>query len=581
MWKRDGPWPAASQAAQIVFLHSLPDASKGVTAPEAALALARPGVDLAYVDRGLEETERGAWYMRREGDHYLFRTRASVNKRYQERLGQVESPEVRQNLDEWIDHLYSGFSVFHTIPFPDDHMSIPDQVEKNQLAIVHYDTECAMVGQGAKLNFTAKVFATAGANQSPRVYRNNIVFLLAESSRVAGMKTAVRSLIAWERVAGDIEKEQGVLAGNEGTDFNTLRERVRKGESGVPAEFNALSYDLDQVRQNLGSQELNVRTKILEAYRVLAFPQPAPVQSTDMFSAPQAGAILECYRVDFGELPEKPSKKGPNPRQKIAETPILQCLRQSGKLMEDPTNEKPVVLAPKIIKDPPLWRKGEGRISTEEVWLRIRKEPDLPLVLEKKHLLPSFREGLKSEPDSLWVYYDQKEKKVYNRENADVFSPVISAEHFLYDPAEANKDRVWPVTSVDYQDIDRHLWPKKAGKPEPSATAKRISENAMNSPHFPVMPAPDTFWDAFKDGVRANTLVLRLVSLHTVIGASEMLEWPHAPKIEDDAELWIYDEACKENLYPRKGRPRPPTPPILHPKMSSCIAGLRTTRKSQ
>jgi predicted AAA+ superfamily ATPase len=51
------PWRAATKAALVTFLHSLPDGSKGMTPSEVALAIGRPGCDLAYVARGLEETE--------------------------------------------------------------------------------------------------------------------------------------------------------------------------------------------------------------------------------------------------------------------------------------------------------------------------------------------------------------------------------------------------------------------------------------------------------------------------------------------------------------------------------------------
>ena len=63
------PWKAASESALVTFLHSLPDGSKGVTPSEVALAIGRPGVDLAYVGKALEETERQGWYMRHAGDH--------------------------------------------------------------------------------------------------------------------------------------------------------------------------------------------------------------------------------------------------------------------------------------------------------------------------------------------------------------------------------------------------------------------------------------------------------------------------------------------------------------------------------
>jgi hypothetical protein len=194
------PWRAATEAALVAFLHSLPDGSRGVTPAEVALAVGRPGCDLAYVARGLEETERHAWYMRREGEHFLFRTRASVNKRFQERLTAVQPGEIRETLDAWVQEIYSGFSAFQVIPFPQDHTAIANTPERVRLVLVHYDKECGAVGGGDRLNFTKALFTKTGVNESPRSYRNNLVLLLAESTRVAGLKDAVRALMAWERV---------------------------------------------------------------------------------------------------------------------------------------------------------------------------------------------------------------------------------------------------------------------------------------------------------------------------------------------------------------------------------------------
>jgi hypothetical protein len=203
----------------VAFLHSLPGGSRGVTPAEVALAVGRPGCDLAYVARGLEETERRAWYMRREGEHFLFRTRASVNKRFQERQTEVQPGEIRETLDTWVQEIYAGFSAFQVIPFPQDHTAIAHTSERVRLVLVHYDKECGAVGGGERLNFTKALFTTTGVNESPRSYRNNLVFLLAEQTRVAGLKDAVRALMAWERVRDDIETEQANLAQASGSEW--------------------------------------------------------------------------------------------------------------------------------------------------------------------------------------------------------------------------------------------------------------------------------------------------------------------------------------------------------------------------
>lgn len=392
------PWPAATESSMAVFLHSLPERSRGLTASEAALAVGRPGRDLDYVANALEETERRAWYMRREGDYYLFRTRASINKRFQERLSQVlqEPAVVRDTVDAWVREVYSGFRSFQVIPFPLDQTAIPDTGDKVRLVIVHYDKECGQVGAGNQLSFAKQLFTKSGVQESPRRYRNNIVFLLAEATRAGALKDAVRSLIAWERVKRDIETEQVAQAQAAGADYQATKDALRRGAAGVSAEFVALENDLQQVHERLGIQELNVRSRLLDAYRVLAFPQAGAHEVIDLFSSPRAQSrpLLECFRVEFGNNPDSGSKRKVDVRQAVAEGPILECLRASGKLVGQDNDTAEVALAPQVLKRPPVWRDDEKSVSTEEIWDRLRREPEAPMLIRDVELLPTFRAGL-------------------------------------------------------------------------------------------------------------------------------------------------------------------------------------------
>jgi hypothetical protein len=550
------PWRAATEAALVTFLHSLPDGSRGMTPSEVALAIGRPGCDLAYVARGLEETERRAWYMRSEGDHYFFRTRASVNKRFQERLTAVQPGEVRETLDNWIKEVYAGFGTFQVIPFPQDHTVIPDTAERVRLVIVHYDKECGAVGGGDRLNFTKGLFTQKGINAVPRTYRNNLLFLLAESTRIAGLKDAVRNLMAWERVRQDIETEQANLAQANGMDYPTLKRLAQRGDTGVPAEFVALENDLADVQEKFGVQEVNVRTRLLEAYRVLAFPKGEHADANDLFTTVQGGPLLECYRVDFGETPEESisPRARRNIRQAVAEGPILQCLRQHTKLVPEPEAEAAVVLAPDVVRRRPLWLPDERRISTEEVWDRLRREPELPIVLKPIDLFPTIRAGLTITPDALWVYYDQADKKVYTRDNAISLSPVLAVNHFLYDPAAAIPDRIMPVVTIAPQEIWDHLWPRQGADRAGSVTTRQLLEAAKTSPHFPVMPEASVLWQALQEGSRENRWVLYFHGPSLAIGAQEIHEWPGTPRFDDASKVWGYQAALDQRLYPRPTR---------------------------
>jgi hypothetical protein len=545
------PWPAASEAALVTFLHSLPESSRGVTPSEVALALGRPGIDLAYIARGLEETERRAWYMRQEGEHYRFRTRASINKRFQERLMKVEPGEIRDVLDAWITEIYSGFDSFQIIPFPEDQTAIADNADKLRLVIVHYNKECGTIGGGDRLNFTKKLFTTAGVNQNARKYRNNLIFLLAETTRINGLKDAVQSLIAWERVQKDIEQEQQNLAQSASQDYRSLKQSAKRQEKGVPAEFMALESDLADVMEKLGTQELHVRTKLLEAFRVLAFPTADSTEQFDLFSSSGGGPLLECYRVDFGETPESGGRRNRRVRQEAAEAPILQCLRKNNKLVPEPTSDNPVTLAPEIVKRPPLWKDGEKKLSTEDVWDRLRREPGLPFLLKKTDLLPTFRAGIVKSPDALWIYYIRPEKKVFTRDNAGGLSAVIAGDHFIYDTKKARDDRIWPVSAVSPADIEKYAWPRDDTVLAEKTTTAQIMEEIKTAPHFPVSPSKPVLWRSFQEGARESRWVLYLSNANLAIGFKEMNEWPGTPRIDEETELWDYQAALDQKIYPR------------------------------
>ncbi len=507
-------WPvrAATEAALTVFLHSLPEGSRGLSAKEVALAVGRPGYDLAYVYRGLEELERRSWYLYAEGDRFLFRARASVNKRFQERARQVEPSEIREQLDGWMQEVFSGFESLQVIPFPQDHTAIADAPERLRLVLVHYDKEAGYVGAGDRLDFTRRLFQLKGVDDLPRIYRNNLVFLLAEGSRVEGLKETVRTLIAWERVRQDLEREQQRLAEMAGSDYRGLKERARRGATGVPPEFMALEHDLGNVLEKLGPQELAVRTRLLEAYRILACPPGgSPDAYGELFGAAPGRRVLECYRVEFGESPQAGrSRRGSQGHEAVNEAPILEALRLNNKLVPAPQPGNPVVLAPAVLRQSPLWQTGERKLSTQEAWERLRQNPELPMLLRSTDLLPTLRAGLTQQPDPLWYYYDQAEKHVYTRENADELSPVLSATHFLYDIRSAMHDNIVPVQRVAPADIWAHLWPREGGERVGHVSANRLWSAAQNSEHFPVLPGPAVLWRGLQEGMRENRWVLYL-----------------------------------------------------------------------
>src|SRR5262249_5599701 len=163
--------------------------------------------------------------------------------------------------------------------------------------------------------------------------------------------------------------------------------------------------------------------------------------------------------------------------------------------------------------------------------------------------------GLTTTPDALWVYYIRPDKKVYGRENASELAPVISANHLLYDTSAAITDRITPVKEVRPQEVWDHLGPKSGTTPATTVATTKLLDAAKASAHFPVLPDRTVLWQALQEGSRENRWVLYLRGPNLAIGAQEMNEWPGTPRFEDAVELWAYQAALDQGIYPRKAGP--------------------------
>ena len=110
--------------------------------------------------------------------------------------------------------------------------------------------------------------------------------------------------------------------------------------------------------------------------------------------------------------------------------------------------------------------------------------------------------------------------------------------------------RILPVTMVSPQEVWEYLWPRDGTEWSPTVAAVRFIEAAKASPHFPVLPERNVLWQALQEGAREHRWILYLRGPNLAIGAQEMHEWPGTPRFDETTELWTYQAALDEHLYP-------------------------------
>ena len=355
--------------------------------------------------------------------------------------------------------------------------------------------------------------------------------------------------MAWERVRDDIETEQANLAQASGSDFRALKD-LAKGATGVPAEFVALENDLGEVLEKLGTQEVNVRTRLIEAYRVLAFPKGGSTDDDDLFTSSPGGPLLECYRVTLAK--HRTTRRGDGGTSVAPLLKAPSCSVSGRIISSSPTS--PLRRPASLPRTSCAARRYGSRESV--VWRQRRcgiasvASQNCPCCSSPPTCCPPSG-PVTATPDALWTYYDQREKKVYTRDNAAALSPVLTADHFLYDLQAAVEERILPVTMVSPQEVWEYLWPRDGTEWSPTVAAVRFIEAAKASPHFPVLPERSVLRQALQEGAREHRWVLYLRGPNLAIGAQEMHEWPGTPRFDEATELWTYQAALDEHLYPR------------------------------
>jgi hypothetical protein len=325
---------------------------------------------------------------------------------------------------------------------------------------------------------------------------------------------------------------------------------------------------MDQANLKIGEKELAVRTALLDAYRVLAFPIPGG-EPGGLFGG--EAAQLECFRVEFGAAPT-PGTRGrrptaDRPRDAVPETPLLEALRTAQKLIPEVSEATPVSLDPRIVWEQ-VRKPGERRVSTRAVWERLREDPTLPMVLEEVRLLPTLKAGvLTSTGEKYWVYFNEASKRSYTSEAVADLDPAISDREFLYDPRAAHEDQIIPPAEISPAELWERLWPRDEAQRLPRFPTRLVLDAALASPHYPVTPAREVLWKALREGARESRWILYLPASRTAIGAQELDEWPASPRFDDATEVWEFGAAQQAGIYPRQiGPPAEVTPRQIRDK---------------
>ena len=332
-----GKLHAARRVARTIYLGSAPTATaahRGLEDRRVKLGCVMPGESPAVFGDALRRLAAAATYLYQDGAHFWYSTQPTVTKLAEDRAEQYkrDPDKAALELDKRLRadlNRRGEFSRIH--PLPRSGADVPDDLDARLVALSADHPYSREAGNPAEA--AAKAILEMRGN-TPRLYRNTLVFLAADKVRLQDLDEALRRYLAWESI---------------------LDEKV------------ALNLDPHQVRQ-AESQKLAadgaVTARLPETYQWLLVPVQA---------SPQAAVEWQATRLSGADaLAARASKK----------------LRNDDSFV---TNLGPTVLR-KHMDDVPLWRGDH--VAVRQLVEDFARYLYLPRLADPSVLVQAIRGGV-------------------------------------------------------------------------------------------------------------------------------------------------------------------------------------------
>jgi len=201
-----GKFAACRRVARTIYLGSAPTATaanRGVEDRRVKLGCVMPGESPAVFGDALRRLAAAATYLYQDGPRYWYSTQPTVTKLAEDRAEQLkrDTDKVVQELDKRLRADLRKMGDFKRVhPMPGTSADVPDDLDA-RLVVLAVDHAYSKEPDNAAEAAAKSIFEMRGT--APRLYRNTIVFLAADKTRLQDLDEAARKFLAWESVLND------------------------------------------------------------------------------------------------------------------------------------------------------------------------------------------------------------------------------------------------------------------------------------------------------------------------------------------------------------------------------------------
>jgi predicted AAA+ superfamily ATPase len=204
-----GKFAACRRVARTIYLGSAPTATaahRGLEDRRVKLGCVMPGESPAVFGDALRRLAGAATYLYQDGPRYWYSTQPTVTKLAEDRAEQLkrDPDKVVAELDQRLraDLRKTGdFSRIH--PLPQSGQDVPDDMDA-RLVVLGVDHAYNKEPGNAAETAAKAIFESRG--NAPRLFRNTLVFLAVDQTRLQDLDEAVRRYLAWDSILAEKEK---------------------------------------------------------------------------------------------------------------------------------------------------------------------------------------------------------------------------------------------------------------------------------------------------------------------------------------------------------------------------------------
>lgn len=293
-----GKYAACRRVARTIYLGSAPltkAAHRGLEDRRVKLGCMMPGESPSIFGDALRRLAGSATYLYQDGPHYWYSTQPTVLKLAEDRAEQTKrnrdkvAEEVEKRLRKDLERK-GEFSRIH--PLPRTGQDVPDDLD-TRLVVLGIDYPYSKESGNAAQTAAKAVLELRGT--TPRLYRNTLIFLAADKTRLQDLEDATSKYLAWESIVD--EKVQ----------LNLDPQQVKQAENQKTAADTSVTARLPETyqwllvpEQKTPQTEINWQVIRLSGQDALAIRASKKLKNEELFITSFAATRL---RMELDKIP--------------------------------------------------------------------------------------------------------------------------------------------------------------------------------------------------------------------------------------------------------------------------------------